>query len=73
MLEDLELKIMINSGTDALFNLNENNNYIIKKLQDKYTDQVSTQIVIVEMENTGRLHENSRFIYYIQDFLEMKN
>jgi preprotein translocase subunit SecA len=73
MLEDSDLKVMINSAAYALFKLQENKNYIIKKVLDRHTGHTTTQIVIVDMENTGRLNENSRYSNYIHEFLELKH
>ncbi|MFN7094314.1 MAG: DEAD/DEAH box helicase, partial [Burkholderiales bacterium] len=70
-IEDEILNKMLIAAHRALFGLRENHDYIIKEVTQNGITQ--PQVVIVDQENTGRLHEQSRYGRFVHEFLELKH
>jgi len=74
-ISDTNLRKWVSSAYEAFFQLNENEEYIIKPIE-KFTLQGKTikrDIVIMDKKNTGRSREGSRWQNGLHQFLQLKH
>lgn len=72
LIEDKKIEDWISSGLRALNELNEDVDYVIKSTKAA-NGRCKKKAVIVDVDNTGRLMENSRWGNGLHEFIETKH